>query len=149
MWNLFANYKTKLWRKHNEEVYLEYAPLVQKRHKKQSNNQWRLLSCKRKQLKIENTETIWAKYIYWNFEIIMPITRSGKSLGHLSPIETPVMGDLMEWISRHVTAWAMLTLKLQIWIWICWQITILKLAQEKFYLKLIKLKNYTLLWNIS
>ena len=36
-------YKTKLWLKHKEEVYSEQAPLVLKRHKKQSNDQWRLL----------------------------------------------------------------------------------------------------------
>ena len=33
----FCKYKTKRWRKHKGEVYSEYAPLVLKRHKKQSN----------------------------------------------------------------------------------------------------------------
>ena len=43
-WNFFAKYKSKRWRKQNGEVHSEYTPLVLKRHKKQSNNQWRLLS---------------------------------------------------------------------------------------------------------
>ena len=41
--NFFAKYKTKRWRKRNGEVHSEYTPLVLKRHKKQSNDQWRLL----------------------------------------------------------------------------------------------------------
>ena len=40
---LFYKYKKKLWRKCNGEVHSDYTPVEQKQHKKQSNDQWRLL----------------------------------------------------------------------------------------------------------
>ena len=46
--NFSKSTKIKLWRKLNGEVYLEYTPLGTKQHKKQENDQWRLLTIQAK-----------------------------------------------------------------------------------------------------
>ena len=39
----FVKFKTKWWRNYHGEVHSEYTPVEQTQHKKQSNDQWRLL----------------------------------------------------------------------------------------------------------